>query len=184
MSRFINQIIIHCSASANGKSLFTGKHGDANFKTPVQAIDSWHKARGFKRDAAFRARLNPDLTAIGYHFVVYTNGTVVTGRHLEEIGAHVYGNNKNSIGVCMLGTDAFTAGQFDQLKTVVEFLIKKYPQAKVLGHRECSPDKNNDGLVQSWEWLKTCPGFDVRAWCKAGYVPDMKNVLDFGATYD
>ena len=54
--RKINEIIIHCSASAEGKD-FT-----------VQDITRWHKQRGFK--------------TIGYHYVIYRNGTVATGRDI------------------------------------------------------------------------------------------------------
>ena len=170
MARFINQIIVHCSASPNGKSLFSGVPGEADFITPAKRIDGWHKTRGFKRDATFRKRLNPNLESIGYHFLIYTNGTTVTARHIEEVGAHVYGNNKNSLGICMVGTDQFTRGQFAALAQLIKYLTTLYPSAKVLGHRDCSPDKNNDGLVQPWEWLKICPGFDVASLIKTGVI--------------
>ncbi len=178
MSRYINQIIVHCAATPNGNAMFSGKAGAANFQTPIQKIDQWHKARGFKRSLAFRKRQNESLESVGYHYVIYLDGTVVTGRHLEEIGAHVYGNNKNSIGICMLGTDKFTQAQFDSLAKLVGSLLDKYTnKIEVLGHRDTSPDKNNDGLVQPWEWTKTCPGFDVKQYVKNGYKPQAINVL-------
>lgn len=181
MPRPINLIVIHCSATPNGDSLFRGAHGEPGFQTPVQAIDGWHKARGFKRNDTFRRRQNPQLGAIGYHFVIYTNGAVATGRHLEEIGAHVFGNNKNSIGICLIGTDHYTKAQWGSLAALVAGLQKQYPSAAIRGHRDLSPDKNNDGLVQSWEWLKTCPGFDVRAWGKGGMKPLAGHILEASA---
>ena len=36
-----------------------------------------------------------------------------------------------------------------------------YPKAKVMGHREFSPDKNGDGEIEPQEWIKACPSFDV-----------------------
>lgn len=75
--REIKSIILHCSATPEGKD-FT-----------VEDITRWHKERGFR--------------TIGYHYVVYRDGTVHNGRPVEQIGAHCYGHNKNSIGVCYIG---------------------------------------------------------------------------------
>lgn len=178
MSRFINQIIIHCSASANGDSLFRGSLRAGNLVTPVQAVDAWHKARGFKRSAEFRKRQNPKLTSVGYHYLIYTNGTIVTGRHPDEIGAHVLGNNAKSIGICMIGTDQFTHAQWAGLAKLIKSLNVIYPKAKTLGHRDYSPDLNGDGQVTRNEWLKICPGFDVAAWLKADMQPQNINVWE------
>ena len=75
--RDIREIIVHCSATPEGKH-FT-----------VADIDAWHKKRGFK--------------CIGYHFVIYLDGSVNVGRNIEEIGAHCLGHNANSIGICYIG---------------------------------------------------------------------------------
>ncbi len=37
----------------------------------------------------------------------------------------------------------------------------KYPKAKIVGHRDLSPDKNDDGEITSDEWLKSCPCFNA-----------------------
>ena len=47
-------------------------------------------------------------------------------------------------------------------------LRAKHPDARVVGHRDLSPDQNANGIVESFEWLKTCPGFDVAAWLESG----------------
>ena len=171
MTRPVNKIIIHCSASTNGNSLLAGSLKDGNLVTPVQVIDGWHRTRGFKRDVIFRKRQNPSLTSIGYHFVVYTDGTIVTGRHLDEMGAHVRGRNDDSLGICMIGTDAFSQAQWVALATLIKSMATLYPNAKVSGHRDNSPDLNGDGQVTRNEWLKICPGFDVAAWLKADMQP-------------
>ena len=75
--REIKSIILHCSSTPEGKD-FT-----------VADITRWHKERGFR--------------TIGYHYVVYRDGTVHKGRPVEQIGAHCEGYNKNSIGVCYIG---------------------------------------------------------------------------------
>lgn len=174
--RAINLIVIHCSASPNGKSLFRGTLGKADFRTPVQVIDEWHRApsTGFHRSAAARARFNHDLTSIGYHFVLYTNGGSATGRSLDEIGAHVAGHNAHSIGICLIGTDKFTQLQWKTLAGLVSELRKRYPNARVCGHRDLSPDIDGDGTIEPREWLKTCPCFSVADWL----AQDMRELPD------
>lgn len=176
--RPINLIVIHCSASPNGDSLFRGSPGTSGLRTPVQAIDGWHKQRGFHRIPAERMRFNPSIEAIGYHFVIYTNGAVATGRSQEEIGAHVAGFNQKSIGVCLIGTDRYTRSQWDSLAETVRLLKKRFPDARVVGHRDLSPDQNKNGIVEPFEWLKTCPGFDVAAWRRAGMEAPADNILE------
>ncbi|MBB4034895.1 N-acetyl-anhydromuramyl-L-alanine amidase AmpD [Dysgonomonas hofstadii] len=146
--RKINKIIIHCAATKEGQN-FT-----------VADITKWHKARGF--------------ATIGYHYVIYLDGSVHTGRPESQIGAHVQGQNSDSIGICYIGgvdlngkpKDTRTQAQKEALKKLVKELKAKYPGATVLGHRDYSPDRNGDGIIEEWEWMKACPSFDVRKWLK------------------
>ena len=143
--RKINEIIIHCSATAEGKD-FT-----------VQDITRWHKQRGFK--------------TIGYHYVIYRNGTVATGRDIAEIGAHCKGHNANTIGICYIGglasdnrtpKDTRTTEQKVELLSLIRFLKGKFPDTAVIGHRDTSPDTNSNGIIEPSEWLKACPSFDAK----------------------
>lgn len=202
MSRQINLIVIHCAATPNGNALFR-RAGQPDVQTPVQVLDEMHRARGFTRGEHWRARQNPALTSIGYHFVIYTGGAVATGRHIDEVGAHVRGFNARSIGVCMLGTDKFYADQWDTLRDwlcgFARYLEQQQPSpprrfndpspaetltllekfgVRVVGHRDLSPDINGDGEIDSHEWLKICPGFDVRRWLAGGMQPLAGHVLD------
>jgi len=164
--REIKAIVIHCSASPNGRW------------TTAPDIDRWHDERGFERLESWREKFNPDYKAIGYHYIIYTNGAIATGRHQDEIGAHAGGYNKHTLGVCLIGTDKFTAEQWQALDELVARLRTRYPAAKIIGHRDLSPDLDGDGTVEPHEWLKTCPGFDVAAWlARDGDVPE-ELVLD------
>ncbi len=180
MTRKIDLIVIHCSASINGVSLFTGKLGDADFCTPAQEIDKWHAARGFRRNPNWCERQEPTLAHIGYHFVIYTAGAVLACRHLDEVGAHVHGYNAASIGICMIGTDSYSAEQWYCLKILIENLRKAYPRARVVGHRDLSPDTDGDGIVEPQEWLKTCPGFDVAGWLRGGLQAPAGHIFNSG----
>lgn len=153
-SRQINGIVIHCSATSNGQW-----HN-------VQEIDRWHQARGFKREDAFRQRFNPDLLAIGYHFIIYPNGAAATGRHIDEVGAHAKNFNSKTIGVCLLGLDRFTQSQWETLSDIARLVQKQFPNARVIGHRDLPKVK------------KTCPGFDVSAWLTGGMNPLSGHILE------
>ena len=128
--RKIKEIIIHCSATPEGKD-FT-----------VQDIDRWHRQRGWR--------------GIGYHYVIYRDGSVHAGRSLQIVGAHCKGHNAMSIGICYIGglskdgkpKDTRTPEQKQALKALVMKLKKDYPNATIHGHNEFA--------------AKACPCFDVR----------------------
>lgn len=163
--RNISLIVIHCSASPQGQHV------------TVYDIDRWHAERGFKRQEAAAAAFNPALKHIGYHFVVDLKGDVFTGRGLDEIGAHVAGSNANSIGICMVGMNKFTPAQWAALRKLVIDLHAAYPNARICGHRDLSPDLNGDGQITRNEWLKDCPTFDVKTWLLAGMQPLAANTV-------
>lgn len=140
-------IVLHCSATKPNQHIGAAQ------------ITEWHLAKGW--------------TAIGYHFVITRAGDLELGRPVDEVGAHVTGFNGRSVGICMVGgldpegrelvhaPQMFTPAQWDTARVLVAYLRKLYPDARVCGHRDLSPDKNQDGKLQQSEWLKSCPGFDA-----------------------
>lgn len=179
--RSVNLIVIHCSATASGRWLRRGQPGDVGHQDAAQIIDFWHAERGFLRSAVACAALNPHLPHIGYHYVVDLDGNVFTGRGLDEPGAHAKDHNAASVGICLVGgmerEAQFTPTQWKALKNLVLTLQNQLRvqqaspgrngervQNGVCGHRDLSLDANRDGAVSPSEWLKTCPGFEVRQW--------------------
>ncbi len=130
-------------------------------------VDRMHRARGW--------------SGIGYHFVIRRDGRVEKGRDEAAIGAHVAGFNSRSLGVSMAGgVDASgkpehnaTPAQMETLEVLLFELAERYPGAKVCGHRDLSPDRNHDGFVEPWEYLKACPCFDVIPWAASRGLPVM-----------
>lgn len=130
-------ILIHCSATAEGKN-FTEKD-----------IDRWHRARGFN--------------GIGYNYVVLLDGSIRKGRSLDIAGAHCpqEGMNRRAVGVCYIGgyaadgktpKDTRTEAQKKSLVTLIRTLKGRYPSIReVKGHRDVK------GVN------KACPCFDARA---------------------
>ena len=116
--RNISMIIVHCSATPEGKDV------------SVDSIRSSHKAQGW--------------SDIGYHYVITLSGDVKQGRNVDLIGAHCQGKNTNSIGVCYVGgvdkdgrpKDTRTERQRIQLKQLLIQLLILYPGARIYGHRD------------------------------------------------
>ena len=90
---------------------------------------------------------------VGYHRVINRQGIVESGRPDYWQGAHVYGHNEISLGVCLIGRSGFTQSQFDALEQVLREWRKICPTAAICGHRDFSYTD------------KTCPNFDVAQWC-------------------
>ncbi|RIX47456.1 MAG: N-acetylmuramoyl-L-alanine amidase [Rhodocyclales bacterium GT-UBC] len=178
--RPINLIVIHCSASPNTDRLYRGSPGTCGFLNPAQVIDSWHVERGFHRADEWRARQNPNLAAIGYHYLIGRDGTTFTGRHVDEIPAQAAGFNQKAIGICLVGLDQFEPAQFETLAHLVVSEI-----ARITG-RNGPGDRNNPlsragalrladergihicGHRDLPKVRKTCPGFEVSTWLANG----------------
>ena len=140
--RATNWIVIHCSATR------------AIMDIGAKDIRRWHQQKGWKD--------------IGYAWVIRRDGTVERGRDQDEIGSHVKGHNADSVGVCLVGglndetwqpEANFTRAQWSSLETLVRTLSKRYPQAKVLGHRDFA------GVH------KACPCFDAKPWARKLGLP-------------
>jgi len=132
-TRQINEIVIHCSATVQGKYY------------DVFDIHRWHLDRGW--------------SGIGYHYVVNLDGVISIGRNVNYVGAHVKGHNYNSIGICVIGglgkdgnpkENSFTKDQMIHLEGLIRELKKLYPDAEVLGHRDFQGVK------------KSCPCMEVK----------------------
>ena len=120
--RKITEIIIHCSATIEGKDY------------TVADIDRWHRARGFRK--------------IGYHYVIYRDGSIHAGRPISETGAHCAGHNAHSIGICYIGglakdgrtpKDTRTPKQREAMRSLIKQLKQKFPEASIHGHRAFAP---------------------------------------------
>ncbi|MDH0348155.1 N-acetylmuramoyl-L-alanine amidase [Aeromonas dhakensis] len=144
----IKFITVHCSATQGSRDI------------GAKEITAMHKNRGFR--------------TIGYHHVIRRDGTVEPGRPETETGAHVAGFNKDNLGICLVGgvnaagkpENNYTPAQLAALAKLITSLQAKYavPDAAVKGHRDWFGDTNKDGKIDSRDWLKDCPCFDVGRW--------------------
>lgn len=140
--RKIERIFVHCTASKQTAT--------------VEDIKREFKAKGWK---------NP-----GYHYLVDANGKTHNLLPEDQVSNGVQGYNQTSINVAYIGgidgsgkgVDNRTEEQKQALKKILTELKKKYPDAEIMGHRDISPDKNGNGIVDPWERIKECPCFDAK----------------------
>ena len=92
--------------------------------------------------------------AIGYHKVIKRDRNIQNGRPEFWIGAHTFGKNETSLGVCLIGKSNFTDLQFKSLELILKSWKINYPNAEIKGHNNAINTK------------KTCPNFNVKAWCE------------------
>ena len=128
--RRINEIIVHCTATPEGRDY------------TVADIRQMHKAQGW--------------VDVGYHYLIYRDGSIHEGRNVDMVGAHCQGHNAQSIGVCYVGgvardgktpKDTRTQAQKDALVHLLMQLVCLYPDATIRGHRDFA--------------AKACPSFDA-----------------------
>lgn len=140
--RMINEIIVHCTATPEGQD------------TTVEQIRKNHMAPVSKGGRGW--------SDIGYHYVIYRDGSIHNGRKVDVAGAHCTGHNSHSIGVCYVGglenrpgvayaqlkpKDTRTEAQKASLLKLLKDLKRLYPIAKIRGHRDFAN--------------KACPSFDA-----------------------
>lgn len=143
--RKITEIIVHCSDTPEGRP------------HTVDDIRLWHKQKGW--------------SDVGYHHVIYLDGSIHNGRDVDIIGAHCSNHNSHSIGVCYIGgcegevkngkivpktdakgnhipKDTRTPEQKESLVYLLKELKKLYPDAWIYGHNDFAN--------------KACPSFDCK----------------------
>ena len=134
----VTEIILHC---ADTRPEWMAGHP---LLEKVAEIRRWHVQQRGWRD-------------IGYHWIVDRDGAVALGRRETEIGAHVEGHNRGTIGICLLGgygasvddlfEKNFTEAQAAAVRRLISEIKGRTAIGKVSGHNEYAP--------------KACPGFKV-----------------------
>ena len=122
----ITYLVVHCA--------------DTPDDVDLQAADIHSMHLGFGWDGA------------GYHHIIRKDGEIQPGRPHYWQGAHVYGQNENSLGICLIGRSQFSPAQLNSLSRLLHQLKCQYPAAEIVGHRDIQ------------DTHKTCPNFDVRSW--------------------
>ncbi len=111
---------------------------------------SQRKIDSVKRIRKLHVKINK-WDDIGYHYLIDKKGKLYNGRSEKFIGAHVFGHNKNSIGICLIGNFDEESPTKKQIQTLIKFLKQKTKKFKI-------PIKNILGHREFPNVVKTCPG--------------------------
>lgn len=129
--RPITEIIVHCTGTVPSNS------------TTVESVRKYHIEHNGWKD-------------IGYHYLIYLDGSIHQGRPIDQVGAHCKNHNTGTIGICYVGGllkngktfDTRTDAQKTSLRELITALKICFPTiTKVSGHRDYS--------------IKPCPCFDA-----------------------
>lgn len=107
---------------------------------------------------------------VGYHYICTKEGTFYQLQDENFNTNGVKGYNDVSIHISYVGginwkgepIDSRTTKQKINMREFLRFLRMKYPHAQILGHRDLSPDLNNNGIVEPNEFIKQCPCFSAK----------------------
>jgi N-acetylmuramoyl-L-alanine amidase len=140
--RNVKYIVIHCTATQP--------------ETTIESIQRyWRDVKGWK-----------DVP--GYHYIIKPDGTVVKLLDESKNSYGVYAHNSECISISYIGgidkagkpKDTRTKNQERAMFNKIKEIMGRYPQAKMLGHRDFPGVK------------KACPSFDVKTWFTK-YTPDL-----------
>ncbi|MHC5309131.1 N-acetylmuramoyl-L-alanine amidase [Myroides sp. LJL116] len=141
--RQVDLIVVHCTGAPQTQSVEVIK----NF---------WRNTLGWKSP--------------GYHKLIEANGNVVTLATPDKITNGVQGFNSRAYHISYIGGQGGLDNRTQAQKTALEQEVRKakqlFPNAKIVGHRDLSPDLNGDGIITPNEWTKECPSFEVTDWLK------------------
>lgn len=112
------EIIIHCTASKEGKNL------------TVEQVHQMHLKNGW--------------SGIGYNYLITLDGSIYEGRPVDCVGSHTTNHNSISVGICYVGgldedgkpKDTRTKEQIASMTELCLYLHSKYPSAQFYGHRQ------------------------------------------------
>lgn len=141
-------------------------HHTGSDSSTVERIRRVHKAKGW--------------SDIGYHAVIYADGSVHDGRAKGVPGAHVRGFNRSTLAAAMVGDLNRHPPTEAQLKAAIWLCASWARKAgidagKVVGHRETK------GLVpRAMATKKSCPGTCVDMYLFRSGVTEQLRVIGGG----
>jgi len=164
----------------------------------IQQHHTWNPSYiSFKNDNHFELQLamknyhvnNHGWMDIGQHFTTFPDGSILTGRSLEQTPACIFGFNANAIcienlGNFDLGKDTMTAAHKETIVRMTAALCKKFNipvnSQKIVYHHwfNLSTGERNNGTKNN----KTCPGTNFFggnkvADCEKNFLPLVEGVL-------
>lgn len=113
--------------TTRSKTKYIALHHAVAKECSIWDIQTWHH--------------NANHAGVGYHFFVRKDGSIYRGRPIDKMGAHVYGKNDCSIGICAEGDysteKTMPQAQKQAIAELLDYIKEKYyPNAEIVGHGE------------------------------------------------
>lgn len=162
MARRLKYLVIHCTATPAGREV------TADDIRRWHTLPEWAGGRGWKQ--------------VGYTDLIHLDGEVerlvdnnedawvdpweITNgvKNYNGVSRHiVYAGGLDADG---RHVDTRTPAQLKSMAAYVHDFHARFPDVRIIGHRDLSPDLNGDGKITPNEWLKDCPCFNVAAWLR------------------
>lgn len=137
--QFKNEIPLR---NSNATKYIILHHSEVISRHTVNDVHQWH--------------LNKGWAGIGYHYFIDKEGEIYEGRPMMSVGAHVYGHNQDSIGVCFEGNfnkEQMNVKQAEKALILIALLSLSYDNAKVVRHVDLAKEKNCPGNYFPYEKL-------------------------------
>lgn len=159
----LKYLVIHCTATPDGRDVSAADIRRMHL-SPVS-----EGGRGWKQ--------------VGYTDIIHLDGTVerIVDNNEDanvdtwEITNGAKGYNAISRHIVYAGgcdrsmkpKDTRTAAQKKAMAAYVLDFHRRFPDVKIIGHRDLSPDLNGNGIIEPFEFMKACPSFEVSEWLKS-----------------
>lgn len=159
----LKYLVIHCTATPEGRDV-SGADIRRMHTSPAPQGRGWRQVGYtdlFRLDGT-RERLvenNEDAYVDGWEITNGAAGYNSVSRHVVYAG-----------GVAKDGKtpkDTRTEAQRKAMAEYVRDFHDRHPDVKIIGHRDLSPDRNNNGKIEPSEWTKACPSFEVSEWLQS-----------------
>jgi len=138
-------------------------HSEVTNRHTIEDIHKWHLKKGW--------------AGVGYHYFIDKDGEIFEGRPHWAEGAHAYGYNDQSVGVCFEGDfnkEQMSGRQENAAVMLLSILSLAYEDATVIGHGKLA-DKKCPGKFFPLEslldkvdtckkWLKGLFGEEMSYW--------------------
>lgn len=159
----LKYLVIHCTATPEGREVSSEdiRHWHTD---PVSKGGRGWKQVGYTDLIHLDGRVerlvknNEDAYVDGWEITNGAAGFNSISRHIVYAG----GCDKQ-----MKCKDTRTAAQRKAMAEYVLDFHRRFPDVKIIGHRDLSPDKNKNGKIEPSEWMKFCPSFEVSEWLQS-----------------
>lgn len=159
----LKYLVVHCTATPEGRDVSAADIRRMH-TAPKPQGRGWRQVGYtdlFRLDGR-RERLvenNEDAYVDGWEITNGAAGYNSVSRHVVYAGG-LARDGKSA-------KDTRTAAQRKAMSEYVRDFHKRHPDVKIIGHRDLSPDKNGNGKIESCEWMKACPSFEVSEWLQS-----------------